>query len=243
MVMKTFQIFKAGTFTAMSGQTLNYSENDIVRMAAVYSESKRAANLVLGHPANDLPAHGAVKKLFQKDGVLYAIADVADALIGLVRNGAYQKVSAAFIAPTSPENPTPGNWFLRHVGFLGAMPPAVKGLANLNFAECASVCFSESGGVCFALPNLSGDGISFDAGRMAFHQAALALVKSKPDMSYAQAVTTLDTRKQNAKAMASIRTDPDRLAYHEAAMCFMESVPGASYYEALTQLEGAGMCR
>ena len=28
----------------------------------------------------------------------------------------------------------PGKWYVRHVGFLGAHPPAVKGLAPINFA-------------------------------------------------------------------------------------------------------------
>lgn len=201
MVMKTFQIFKAGTFTAMAGQTLNFSEHDIARMAAAYSENKRPANLVLGHPGNDLPAYGAVKKLFNKDGILYAIADVTDALIGLVRKGAYLNVSAAFITPSSPENPEPGYWFLRHVGFLGAMGPAVKGLADLNFSERGGVCFSETGGVCFAQAVTTTDrreqstkamiNCRTDPDRLALHEAAMCFMESVPGASYHDALTQL----------------------------------------------------
>ncbi|MFV2030789.1 2-oxoacid:acceptor oxidoreductase, partial [Neisseria sp. S1] len=54
---------------------------------------------------------------------------------GLVKAGRYKKVSASFYPPGSPSNPVPGKWYVRHVGFLGAHPPAVKGLAPINFAD------------------------------------------------------------------------------------------------------------
>ena len=64
----------------------------------------------------------------------------------LVRKGRYKKVSASFYPPNHPSNPQPENWYLRHVGFLGAHPPAVKGLAAINFAddEDGVVSFGES---------------------------------------------------------------------------------------------------
>ena len=37
--------------------------------------------------------------------------------------------------PNSTNNPVPGVYYLRHVGFLGAQPPAVKGLKDVAFAE------------------------------------------------------------------------------------------------------------
>ena len=52
-----------------------------------------------------------------------------------VEAGRYKHVSAAFYAPDSPRNPKPGGYYLRHVGVLGAVPPAVKGLGPLTFAE------------------------------------------------------------------------------------------------------------
>ena len=122
MVMKTFQIFRAGTHTTMAGKDITFTETDLAVMAATYSEAVRPANLVLGHPENDQPAHGTVKKLFLKGSKLYALADAGKALVDLVKAGRYGNVSAAFI-PTKN-----GQWYLRHVGFLGAMPPAVKGM-------------------------------------------------------------------------------------------------------------------
>ncbi|HHQ4275856.1 TPA: peptidase, partial [Pseudomonas aeruginosa] len=49
----------------------------------------------------------------------------------------YKKRSASVYLPDSPGNPVPGKHYLRHIGFLGAVPPAIKGIpdAPFNFAE------------------------------------------------------------------------------------------------------------
>ena len=53
----------------------------------------------------------------------------------MVAAGRFKKRSASFYTPDSPNNPKPGVYYLRHVGFLGAQPPAVKGLKEVAFAE------------------------------------------------------------------------------------------------------------
>ncbi|WP_052730442.1 hypothetical protein [Sphingomonas sp. SRS2] len=55
-----------------------------------------------------------------------------------VRKGLYRKVSASFYPPQHPGNPKRGQYYLRHVGFLGAAAPAVKGLGTLAFGEARS---------------------------------------------------------------------------------------------------------
>jgi len=63
--------------------------------------------------------------------------------------GRYKFRSASFYEPNDPSNPTPGSWHLKHVGWLGAQPPSVKGLG---------AAFSEgdiSEGVTFAETDLS----------------------------------------------------------------------------------------
>lgn len=146
-------IFKPGQFTAMSGETHRFTPADLRAIAAAYNPQLHEAPLVVGHPATDMPAHGWVQGLqFQEaDGDmpagLYALpaqvnADFAD----MVAAGAYKKISAAFYGPAAPGNPTPGGYYLRHVGFLGAQPPAVKGLRNPSFgeAEAGVLCFSDA---------------------------------------------------------------------------------------------------
>ena len=53
----------------------------------------------------------------------------------MVKAGFFKKISASFYRPDSPKNPKPGVYYLRHVGFLGAAPPAVKGLKSASFAD------------------------------------------------------------------------------------------------------------
>ena len=150
--MRRIHIFKAGQQTAMSGLQLNFSEGDLAAAAAAYDPDLHEAPLVVGHPKADLPAYGWVKTL-SADGVgLFAEPHQVNAEFAeLVQAGAYKKVSAAFYTPDHPNNPAPGAYYLRHVGFLGAQAPGVKGLKGIEFAEDAQCVeveleFSEGAG-------------------------------------------------------------------------------------------------
>lgn len=148
MPNKLFQIFRAGTHTAMSGTSFEFREQDLHYIASGYSKKKLCAPLVLGHPADNMPKYGEVDGLFVEGGALYAQANVNISLMDMVQRKLYKNVSASFIAPKNAANPTPGVYYLRHVGFLGAHPPAVKGLAALAFAEYSHhIDFSEGYGI------------------------------------------------------------------------------------------------
>ena len=54
--------------------------------------------------------------------------DVEPQFAEMVNTRRFPKRSTAFYTPDHPQNPKPGVWYLRHVAFLGAQPPAVKGL-------------------------------------------------------------------------------------------------------------------
>lgn len=154
------QIFKAGQHTASNGSVFAFSESDIAATVASYQPELSEAPLVVGHPATDAPAYGWVGGLQLADGVLSAIpTDVDPAFAELVNSRRFSKVSAAFYAPDSPNNPVSGVYYLRHVGFLGAQPPAVKGLRSPQFAgdDEFVICFD-----C-AVPSLVLDS-SIDAG-------------------------------------------------------------------------------
>ena len=151
---KSIQIFKPGKHTAMSGAAMAFSEIDLAATAAAYDPAKHEAPFVCGHPKHDDPAYGWVRTLAFADGALEAVPIQIDAAFAeMVAKGAYKKISAAFYAPDSPSNPVPGVYYLRHVGFLGAMPPGVKGMRNPTFAE------SEPGVVEFAEDDLVNAGI------------------------------------------------------------------------------------
>ncbi|RCK53196.1 peptidase [Thalassospira xiamenensis] len=136
--MKRIPLFTPGTHTAMSGQTITFGESDLTASASVYDPALHESPLVIGHPKTDAPAYGWVKDLEFADGELVAIPHQVDAgFADLVANHRYKKISASFYPPNHPGNPTPGKYYLRHVGFLGAQPPAVKGLRPVEFADVA----------------------------------------------------------------------------------------------------------
>lgn len=132
---KTFQIFRAGSFVAMNGQKVTIGVHDLMATAVAYKPSLWKAPLVLGHPKSEHPAYGHVLGLYVDGDALYAKAEVDSVLIEHVRSGRFINRSASFYQPEMAGNPTPGTYYLRHVGFLGAMPPGVKGMPALAFSE------------------------------------------------------------------------------------------------------------
>lgn len=135
----------------MHGESIEFSEADLQAIAQAYDPKVSKAPLVVGHPKTDDPAKGWAKSLTATERGLYATTDKVDPEFAeAVRSGAYGTVSAKFYRPTDPNNPTPGVWYLRHIGFLGAQSPAVKGLDAPEFAgadDDGCVCFQE--GVAF----------------------------------------------------------------------------------------------
>lgn len=144
-IMKPFEIFKTGTHTSNKGTTLSFSDADLADIAQSYDAANHQAPIVVGHPKQDAPAYGWVKSLAVRDGRLVAEPEHIDgAFSELVTKGRFKKVSAALYAPNQVGNPTPGKYHLRHVGFLGAEPPAVKGLKPIEFAaESEYLTFAE----------------------------------------------------------------------------------------------------
>ncbi|XXQ69002.1 2-oxoacid:acceptor oxidoreductase [Neisseriaceae bacterium B1] len=141
-----YEIFRAGKRKDAHGVDVNITVQDLQAAAQAYNANFHEAPLVIGHPTTNAPAFGWVEKLSVNGDVLTAdFKQVDDNLVDLVRQGRYKKVSASFYPPNHPSNPTQGVWSLRHVGFLGAAAPAVKGLAAINFAddEQGVVSFSE----------------------------------------------------------------------------------------------------
>lgn len=134
--MKRLHIFRAGRRTTRKGETITFTEADLVASAAAYDPAKHEAPLVIGHPKTDTPAHGWVESLTASAADLFATPrQVAVEFAEGVKAGRHKKISAAFYAPDHPDNPVPGVYYLRHVGFLGAQPPSVKGLQPVEFAD------------------------------------------------------------------------------------------------------------
>ena len=129
------EIFRAGRHVDSSGRELNFTAADIAQIAAAYNPELSEAPIVVGHPTLNGPAYGWAKKLHADgDRLLAEPHQVVAQFAELHSEGRFKKKSASLFHPDSPGNPTPGKWYLRHIGFLGAQPPAVKGLRDAQFA-------------------------------------------------------------------------------------------------------------
>ncbi|EHC5871334.1 GPO family capsid scaffolding protein [Salmonella enterica subsp. enterica serovar Eastbourne] len=134
--MNLIHIFRAGTHTDMHGRQINFSDADLNEIAQSYNPALHEAPVVVGHPKTDAPSYAWVSGIKKdRDGLKAEPRDIDPQFAELVRKRRYSKVSASFYCPDSPGNPTPGKYYLRHVGFLGAQPPAIKGLKQVSFAE------------------------------------------------------------------------------------------------------------
>ncbi|HDR1828059.1 TPA: hypothetical protein QB611_001988 [Pasteurella multocida] len=134
--MKTaiFEIFRTGKHNG-SGENakMQWTEKHLAQIGQFYSEDVKSAPLVIGHPDNDEPKLGKVKRLIHHGGALFAEAQLNDDLIQKIKSGAFSGISASFYPPTYAQNPIKDlGFYLRHVGFLekGKQNPAVIGMLD-----------------------------------------------------------------------------------------------------------------
>ena len=123
---KWFEIFKIGTHSDSAGVSHTYTEADLDTIAANYNPQHSEAPLVIGHPKTNEPAYGWVGELKRFGSSLFAKAkSIVPEFEQAIQDGLFKKRSIAL----NPDNT------LRHIGFLGAVPPAVKGMQDLAFAD------------------------------------------------------------------------------------------------------------
>jgi len=128
------EIFRGGKQMDSSGR-----EHDgdalIDRAVETFDPAYHEPPIVVGHPKDNAPAFGWVQGIKRSGNRLMVKArDVVPEFEAIAKQGLYKKRSASFY----PDGR------LRHVGFLGAAPPAVKGLADLRFDDDESVIFEFS---------------------------------------------------------------------------------------------------
>lgn len=119
---------RPGTWPA-DPEPITLTAEDIAAIAAAYDPARYQAPVVIGHPETDDPAWGWVMGASAESDGLWLDVELLPEMADLVREGRYRAVSVSLWMPDAPGNPTPGVWSLKHLGYLGAVPPAVKGLA------------------------------------------------------------------------------------------------------------------
>jgi hypothetical protein len=123
------EVFSGGVQRDSNGR-LHDGDALIDKAVAGFDAAYHEPPHVLGHPSDDSPSWGWVSavKAGERDGLktlLVKSRQVVPEFEEGVKSGQYKKRSAAFY----PDGR------LRHVGWLGAMPPAVKGLADVQFDD------------------------------------------------------------------------------------------------------------
>lgn len=152
------EVFRPGTFTPVSGQTVTFSAADLAGMAAIYDAAAAPAPAVVGHPVLDAPAYGWASAFLwdaESERLVAELGQIEPAFAEAVAAGRYKRISMALFAPDAPNNPKPGNWYPKHVGFLGAAAPAVPGLKPVAFGDLSGVHVFEFGDVT-ALRDVAG---------------------------------------------------------------------------------------
>jgi hypothetical protein len=118
------EIFRTGTHKDSKGREFTASESDLDQI--IQNHKLGAAPAVIGHPKQDGPAYAWVGDLMRKGASLFSkFADINPAFDDGVALGAYRNRSISLVR--DPEH----GLRLRHVGWLGAVPPAIASRPRL----------------------------------------------------------------------------------------------------------------
>ena len=206
----SIEIFSPGSRTDSAGRNHVFTPAMLAEMVASYQPALHEAPLTIGHPKDNLPAYGWVKALYINEAGNLAIdADQADTdFLEMLAKGRFKKRSASFYPPEHPDNPTPGKWHLRHVAFLGAQPPAVKGLRDFKDGapDALVLNFSEQVPTDTPTPIINPKEIAMsDADKLAALQKQLAeketaLAAAQTEIKAAK--TAADTAERHAQSFA-----------------------------------------
>ena len=125
------EVFRVGEHTDSKGSTRKFDRDFLEQVVANFNAEQHEPPAVVGHPEMNAPAFGWVRELRLDGNSLEArFADTNDDFEEMVQKRAFPKRSSSFyLQPPS----------LRHVGFLGAQPPALKGLREIQFSDGESV--------------------------------------------------------------------------------------------------------
>lgn len=122
------EVFRAGNHVAADGRPISFSRTDLDQMVANHATG--AAPAVLGHPKHNDPAYAWTAELKRDGDSLFArFQDINPQFEAGVESGAYRNRSVSVFKDQQR------GWRVRHVGWLGAVAPAIDGLRPVEFAD------------------------------------------------------------------------------------------------------------
>lgn len=123
------EVFKAGNHTDSKGNTRLWTVEDLDKIISNFKAKRVKGDeipVVIGHPTTNAPAYGWVSTLTRDGESLYAdFEQVDNEFENMVKQGRFKNTSISL----------DGEYNLRHIGFLGATAPAIKGLKQVEFSS------------------------------------------------------------------------------------------------------------
>jgi len=221
------ELFCSGDY----GDKGNFGTADLDQIVRNFDPSFHEAPVVIGHPQHDAPAYAWVDSLKRNgEKLMGKLKEVDPTFAEMVKTGRFKKRSVSLYR-------TAQGWMLRHVGFLGAQAPEVKGLTNATFGEdrmrCVELIFGEpESRVGAAIAELKDRGFWMERFDRAGVPELLRALDGNP--AFKMQIDLLE-------GLASRQCDPKSVLLSERAEYYARS-HGLSFGEALTELgqRGAG---
>lgn len=146
------EVFRAGKHKDSKGRECEFTTGDLDQIIA--NAAAEPAPAVLGHPKHNAPAYAWTSGLKRDGDMLFAkFSDINTDFEAGVKSGAYRNRSVSIFKDDA------AGWKLRHVGWLGAGPPAITGLKPVEFSAVIDAHEFSSGDdmqVAWALTDISG---------------------------------------------------------------------------------------
>lgn len=197
----TKAIIRPGTFHDAAGHARTFTREDLISIAASYPTNEESrAPVVFGHPTTDMPAEGWVEQL-EVDEHDYLVARIRpnhQYLLDAVAMKLRPRVSASFFPKDHPSNPRPGNWTLRHIGFLGAASPAVPNLPPANLSAGDSSIVNLNGDAIMPTPTPTPD---LDAQHRQIEQQTADLAVREQAISQREAALAAEDKRRRDAAI------------------------------------------
>jgi hypothetical protein len=124
MDFKWFSIFRKGRFKDSQGRVFEATEEKLNEIVRVNNGQERP--LVIGHPEVSSPAWGQANAFKREGGIVYAKPNY---LIPKFQEWVKKKLWDRISISLRPD------MTIRHIGFLGAAPPAIQGIPAFEFGE------------------------------------------------------------------------------------------------------------
>ena len=229
-----FEIFRAGDYSKAGKGTI--TPDDLKRVASNYDPTYHEAPETLGHRSDDQPAYGWIDALMLDGDKLLARERQVDPKFDEARKaGKFKKRSAAFY--TNEDGQVTG---LRHLAWLGAGIPEVKGLEDVAFDDHGSkfitVDFGEDDAVAAETKTVADEIRDFFARTFGAKGAEKTFSEEDAKRIAAEVAAPLQTK--ITELQTSLQTQATKFAEREAALAGGEVKQRAT--AAVARLKTAG---